>query len=219
MIEPGTNGAEPPAEPPKRPALGRNAVFAFVIVMSLIAIVLYNATREEAPVPRTIPSPDPGAVATTDAFAGAAGCAPVRHDPDGGGNHITPPERAEYESEPPTSGLHYGGTAPTGAHTQEVQPEFFVHNLEHGHVVITYDQRIDEGVLSALQAFAGRNVTAVVVTPRDELGRAVVAVTSWRRASICRDPGSPDAVTAFLDSYLRTYRGISPEGFLSGAPL
>ena len=40
-----------------------------------------------------------------------------------------------YNSNPPTSGWHYGGgTAPWGVQTQPVADELSVHNLEHGGV-------------------------------------------------------------------------------------
>ncbi len=58
------------------------------------------------------------------------------------GVHISPPQRAHYATDPPTSGQHYSlrGTAPTawGFYDHALDPEIWVHNLEHGGVVILY---------------------------------------------------------------------------------
>ena len=58
------------------------------------------------------------------------------------GVHIPPPQQAQYSTNPPTSGQHYSlpGQAPTawGFYDHAVQPEYWVHNLEHGGVVILY---------------------------------------------------------------------------------
>jgi Protein of unknown function (DUF3105) len=58
--------------------------------------------------------------------------------------HVNPPQRIQYNHNPPTSGCHYNlgyGTAPiqTGAYDREVQPEYWVHNLEHGYIVVLYN--------------------------------------------------------------------------------
>lgn len=58
--------------------------------------------------------------------------------------HVLPPAPVRYNHNPPTSGCHYNlgyGTAPiqTGAYDQVIQPEYWVHNLEHGYVAILYN--------------------------------------------------------------------------------
>ncbi len=56
--------------------------------------------------------------------------------------HIRPPQKAQYNSDPPTSGQHYSipGQAPMawGYYDQPAAPEYWVHNLEHGGVVILH---------------------------------------------------------------------------------
>lgn len=44
-----------------------------------------------------------------------------------------------YNSDPPTSGWHYDTPLASGFHEQPAADEQVVHNLEHGHVVISYD--------------------------------------------------------------------------------
>ncbi|HEY8797369.1 MAG TPA: DUF3105 domain-containing protein [Candidatus Dormibacteraeota bacterium] len=57
-------------------------------------------------------------------------------------NHIPPGTTAHYLTDPPTSGQHYNirGEAPLpwGFYTRAYPPEDWVHNLEHGGVVILY---------------------------------------------------------------------------------
>ena len=59
------------------------------------------------------------------------------------GAHISPPQRAHYATDPPTSGQHYSlrGAAPTawGFYDHALDPEVWIHNLEHGGVVILYN--------------------------------------------------------------------------------
>ena len=58
-----------------------------------------------------------------------------------------------YNSNPPTSGWHYGGgTAPWGVQTQPVADELSVHNLEHGGVIIHYRQGLDQATVDQLTA-------------------------------------------------------------------
>lgn len=58
--------------------------------------------------------------------------------------HIRPPATVTYLHNPPTSGCHYDlgyGNAPiqTGVYNQSVPNEFWVHNLEHGYIVVLYN--------------------------------------------------------------------------------
>src|SRR5579864_1934420 len=58
--------------------------------------------------------------------------------------HINPPATVTYNHNPPTSGCHYNlgyGSAPiqTGVYNQPVQSEYWIHNLEHGYIVVLYN--------------------------------------------------------------------------------
>jgi hypothetical protein len=59
-------------------------------------------------------------------------------------NHVAPPAKVTYLHDPPTSGCHYNlgyGQAPVtaGAYDRVVEPERWVHNLEHGYIVVLYN--------------------------------------------------------------------------------
>lgn len=62
--------------------------------------------------------------------------------------HVQPPATVNYMHDPPTSGCHYslagggaGLSAPIepGAYNQVIPMEYWVHNLEHGYVVVLYN--------------------------------------------------------------------------------
>ena len=59
-------------------------------------------------------------------------------------NHVSRPTAVTYNHDPPTSGCHYSlglGTAPIspGVYRSHVDPEYWVHNLEHGYIVVLYN--------------------------------------------------------------------------------
>jgi hypothetical protein len=59
-------------------------------------------------------------------------------------NHVAPPTQITYNHNPPTSGCHYSqgfGVAPiqNGVYDRPIQNEYWVHNLEHGYIVVLYN--------------------------------------------------------------------------------
>jgi len=64
-----------------------------------------------------------------------------------------------YNSELPSSGPHYVQPAPWGIGTQTVQDEQFVHNEEHGGIVIAYKPDLAQDQVAKLQQIAS-NLTA-----------------------------------------------------------
>ena len=63
---------------------------------------------------------------------------PGRKMPDRGYDHVPEGTRATYPEYPPTSGPHWPRWAKWGVYSEAVPEELFVHNLEHGGVVILY---------------------------------------------------------------------------------
>jgi len=57
--------------------------------------------------------------------------------------HVDPSLKVQYNHDPPTSGCHYSianqAPVPPGAYNQEIPAEYWVHNLEHGYVVVLFN--------------------------------------------------------------------------------
>ncbi len=108
-----------------------------------------------------------------------------------GGNHIaqgTP--HITFNSELPSSGPHYAdASAPAqwGIYTQELPPEVFLHNEEHGGVVIAYKPDLPQDQITKLQklfASSGSDKTfsagKFILTPRTT-NKYPIELASWTR--------------------------------------
>ncbi len=111
--------------------------------------------------------------------------------PSQGGSHIEVGQKhPAYNSDPPSSGWHYNNSfAPTkwGVYTQEVPDEVFLHNEEHGGIVITYRPDLPAGQVKKLQKlFAApySNSTfkpsRAILTPRSKNTKPI-ELASWTR--------------------------------------
>ena len=104
--------------------------------------------------------------------------------------HITlDSDPGEYNSDPPTSGLHYASEAEAGFYDENIYTYpagYLVHNLEHGYVIFWYNCDIVSEAECA-------DLKTQIRTVMDELGgtkliaypwpslEVPVAVTSWTR--------------------------------------
>ena len=99
--------------------------------------------------------------------------------------HIVPPAKGSYNTVPPTSGQHYNqpGLAPTswGIKDSNLPNEVTTHNLEHGGIVIGYNNLTPaetdqlKGIVRALMNGTYRKI---VLEPYP-LSDAKIALTSW----------------------------------------
>lgn len=132
-------------------------------------------------------------------------------------------------SNPPTYGPHHGfdpsGTdvnpgitpRPTGIYTTEQPEEDLIHNLEHGHVWISYGPNLisaeDRAALEQLVRDGSPNSNGsgvgVVLTPR-EANDTMIALASWARL-LTLDNYDPATIRDFVE----TNRGQAPEGFIT----
>jgi hypothetical protein len=124
-------------------------------------------------------------------------------------------------SNPPTYGPHHGVVRdasnnfitprPTGVYTTEQPDEDLVHNLEHGHVWISYKPSLisasDKSALEQLVINGGTD-TGVILTPR-AANDSTIALASWAHL---QKLNSFDA--AAVRAFIETNRGHSPEGFI-----
>lgn len=88
---------------------------------------------------RTLPLVLVAALVAGLALAQGPGDGPGRVTPNRGQQHIETNTPIPYEEYPPTSGPHWPVVARWGTYGQEVPAEVFVHNLEHGGIVLLYN--------------------------------------------------------------------------------
>jgi hypothetical protein len=123
--------------------------------------------------------------------------------PDLGNLHINPPETAAYNSYPPTSGPHYTSLAPWGIHTEPIQNELQVHNLEDGGVMVQYN--CSDGcpeLVAQLGEIVTRYDRFVILAPYPDM-EARIALTAWGRIDTFEEFNESRIVR-----FIETYRGI-----------
>ena len=138
--------------------------------------------------------------------------APGRPMPDIGHDHVPNGTRVTYPAHPPTSGTHWPQWADWGVHEAPVPEEMFVHNLEHGGVVILYRcpgacpdvVRELEATFRALPPSKYGHVK-VIVSPNDRI-RTRFALLAWTRLDEF-DAFDRDRVLRFV----RAYQDRGPE--------
>ncbi len=145
----------------------------------------------------------------------------VRSFPLSPGTHVPICSAVAYSSNPPTSGSHYPIWASYRSYPAPVARGFWVHDLEHGAIVITYNCQNCAGQIAALEAFlAARPVDPLCISPvrhrfvvtPDPLLDTVFAASAWGHAlrSSCFDL---DALGAFIDAhYARAPENLCGDG-------
>jgi hypothetical protein len=126
-------------------------------------------------------------------------------DPDG-----TSPA---WNTDPPTSGPHYGETLIYGAYTDPPQIGRIAHNLEHGAVYILYGDEVPEATVTQLRGFYDQHKTGTILAPYPKLGDKI-ALGAWYAEGLpeaSSDRGSgilakctafdEDAFAAFFDAF------------------
>ena len=130
--------------------------------------------------------------------------APSQRFPIQGQQHVEPGQaHPPYNSDPPTSGWHYDTPLAAGFHEQPAADEKVVHNLEHGHVVISYDCRkladcasTQAKIRQLVERYRNWKVTAV---PRQNAD-AAIALTAW--GWLDKLDGYDEArITAFINAW------------------
>ena len=128
------------------------------------------------------------------------------------------PEDYEYNSVPATSGLHNPQTAIWNLYDQPVPQINYVHNLEHGGLVIQYGSEVSDADIAALADWYQQDTRGLVVAPLSEemeeedptLADKIVAV-AWTHMMRCTTFDA-SAFDDFSDDY-RGPQGDGPEKF------
>jgi hypothetical protein len=110
--------------------------------------------------------------------------------PDRGTTHVDAGQPIPYEDYPPSSGTHYPTwVTPWGFKETPIQPGFWVHNLEHGGIVILYkcppscDQLKTQlrNLANSLPKARATPGPKIVIVPDDQIETTLVALAWTRR--------------------------------------
>ncbi len=148
----------------------------------------------------------------TDAACNGA----IVRNPEQDSPHQEPGSVVNFRDNPPTNGPHYGVWARWGIYREVLARGYWVHNLEHGGIVLAYRPDATAAQRDALEAFAmglppepGCLMEGVrrriIVTP-DPLLTAPFAAMAWSHSyrADCID-------TATLERFVLTLTGRAPE--------
>ncbi|MDA1052095.1 MAG: DUF3105 domain-containing protein [Planctomycetota bacterium] len=131
-------------------------------------------------------------------------------------NHVTTAVDYSAFSNAPSYGQHHAfipgiTPRPTGVYATEQPDEDLVHNIEHGHVWISYNPTLitnaDRLALEQLVIDGGTD-TGVILTPRAKNTSTIVLTSLTRQQTL----DSFDGTT--VRNFVNTNRGHSPEGFI-----
>ena len=144
---------------------------------------------------------------TPETAAGQEALNQVETFTDLGRTHVTPGQPVNYDSDFPTSGPHDPTPVSPGFYSEPQRPEMLVHSLEHGNIVVYYDQPGEEAIQtlqSWVRQFSGP-WDGLVAVPRPGLGEEVV-LTAWTKKLVTPE-FDPAASATFIDEF----RGRGPE--------
>ncbi len=121
-----------------------------------------------------------------------------------GADHVPEGQTVSYSTTPPTSGSHWPTPASCGIYDTELPDEQVVHNMEHGHVIISYNLT-DPAEVSRLLEVAGSLPELerwAIVRPYSKIDPGMVVMTAW---GVRDDIEGVDEVKirAFYDAYHR----------------
>ncbi len=138
---------------------------------------------------------------------GQPALARVETTADRGGGHLGPGQGHSYGIAFPTSGIHDRVPIEPGFYTEPQRATQLVHSVEHGHIVIYYEDPGAEArdTIEAWTTLFGGHWDGVVAVPSSGLGKTVV-LTAWRKV-LKLDAFDPASAAAFVDAY----RGRGPE--------
>ncbi len=150
----------------------------------------------------------------TEAASEVAGCNAFVGEPQlcDSVRHIEPEETPNWTTDPPCSGDHFSITAAPGEHEEPAARGNWVHNLEHGNIVLSYacPAGCDAELAVLREVMAQRPEVRFVLTPDPLLPAPRFAAVSW--TWIYRTD-APDLAT--LLCFADQHAGYAPEGSMA----
>ena len=113
-----------------------------------------------------------------------------------------------WNTDPPTSGPHFGQTLAYGSYTDPIDVGRMLHNLEHGAVYILYGSGVPQTTVTQLQEFYSDHVNGTILAPYAKLGKQI-ALGAWVV------PGLPEAMNDRGSGVLARCDEFDEEAFAS----
>jgi hypothetical protein len=88
------------------------------------------------------------------------------------------PKGFKYNTDPPTSGMHYPLTILWGIYESPINRLRSVHNLEHGGIIIQYGPNAPPGTVEQLSEFYREDPNGLVIAPLPSLGNKI-SLAAW----------------------------------------
>jgi|GEM_PF-2161144 len=128
-----------------------------------------------------------------------------------GRSHIPDSQPREYNSNPPTSGNHNPRwITPIGTFTEELNEYMLVHNLEHGHVWLSYRDAGDTEAIALLRAIQEKYPDRTIVTYRPA-NDTRIAAAAWTRLLTLDELDSDQ-----LEAFIVRWSDNAPESIMEG---
>jgi hypothetical protein len=161
---------------------------ALVIVIALV-VMMSGVLNPPAPAPQVAQA------------AGSVICGAVQSFPEQSRNHIQKGDpHPAYNSNPPTSGWHWDTPQNWGIYTNQQFQEQLVHNLEHGGIVIQYNN-LSPSDVQRLTDLVNRDSYHMILAPYPGLPADVkVAYTAWTHLQTCNGVDE-NAIHAFINAF------------------
>ena len=94
--------------------------------------------------------------------------------------HRSVGQQVMYSDTPPNTGNHWISWAQCGIYDEEINDEYIVHNMEHGHLIISYNlDTVDADRLVALAEDLPDLNRYAIVRPYSKIDSGTVAMTAW----------------------------------------
>lgn len=107
---------------------------------------------------------------------------------------------SEYNTDPPTSGDHWGSVGAWGISAEPIPDQSQIHNLEHGGIVIQYNDTLSPEEISQLENIVNQCDVKLILAPRPGMQQRV-AVTAWTYY-LNLDTVDSDAIQEFIDAHV-----------------
>jgi len=130
---------------------------------------------------------------------------------DEGRTHVPEGTTVQYEANPPASGPHWPTPAAPGFYDNALPPERWVHNLEHGYMVVLFDcgGACDSVLTAQLQALVQQAPSSekygyakIVITPYSGLpSGAQICAVAWD-VQMCLERFDSVAILDFYGRHL-----------------